>query len=535
MKTLQTFALALLLSLFSSAIANSQVGGTWQNVRANTVNGGWTFGADTALLLTDGTVLVHDLVTTKWFRLTPDIKGRYDTAGATGAKWSAYFPFPNIGGKPYAPLYFASAVLADGRLIVEGGEYVTGETNLRYPIFRNMVWSTKGAITNPLQNIAWAAVKPPAGWGDVNLQNGTGDAQATVLSDGTFFLANALTRQQAILDPTTLTWTAADTNKTKYDENDEENWNLLPGRTVLAVDAYTDRPAPGTNSEIYDPTADSWSSAGSTIVKLEDFGSLTTNTHEVGPAVLRPDGTVIAFGSTPQGHNAAYNTNTKMWMAAPDTKARNGTVLNVQDGPASLLPCGKVLVDAGFGLPNMNLVNNGVGVTFFEWDGTNLLQITNPPGNAANVWTYQGRMLVLPTGQVLYTDNSKTVQVYTPDPNACPPDPGSAPTIQNWPALIVRGNTTYQVSGTQFNGKSQGAAYGNDAQSNTNYPLVRLYNPITGDVFYCQTHDHSSMGVATGALVVTTNFECPNGEVGPNLLYVVANGIASSGKAVLVF
>jgi hypothetical protein len=60
---------------------------------------------------------------------------------------------------------------------------------------------------------------------------------------------------------------------------------------------------------------------------------------------------------------------------------------------------------------------------------------------------------------------------------------------------VTRGGS-YVVSGHLFNGLSQGAAYGDDAQSATNYPLVRITNLGTGHVFYSRTHDHSSMAVA---------------------------------------
>ena len=53
----------------------------------------------------------------------------------------------------YGPLYFASAVLADGKLIVNGGEYnfcIGAETNL-------------GAIYDPIAN-SWTAVSAPSGW-----------------------------------------------------------------------------------------------------------------------------------------------------------------------------------------------------------------------------------------------------------------------------------------------------------------------------------------------------------------------------------
>jgi uncharacterized protein (TIGR03437 family) len=69
----------------------------------------------------------------------------------------------------------------------------------------------------------------------------------------------------------------------------------------------------------------------------------------------------------------------------------------------------------------------------------------------------------------------------------------------------------------------------------TNYPLVRIANSATGHVSYCRTHDHSTMGVATGATPVSTHFDVPLSiESGPSILEVVANGIPSSPMTVLV-
>ena len=47
-------------------------------------------------------------------------------------------------------------------------------------------------------------------------------------------------------------------------------------------------------------------------------------------------------------------------------------------------------------------------------------------------------------------------------------------------------------------------------------------------VVYCRTHNHSTMGVATGATVVSTEFDIPATiGTGASELFVVANGIPS--------
>jgi hypothetical protein len=123
------------------------------------------------------------------------------------------------------------------------------------------------------------------------------------------------------------------------------------------------------------------------------------------------------------------------------------------------------------------------------------------------------------------TDFSTNVEVFTPAGTHNPP---WAPTISSASTSIARGKT-YTVSGTQFNGLSQGSAYGDDFQNATNYPLVRIVNAATGHVFYCRTHHHSTMAIATGSKKVSTQFDVPAGtETGLSQLFVVANGIPSS-------
>ena len=101
--------------------------------------------------------------------------------------------------------------------------------------------------------------------------------------------------------------------------------------------------------------------------------------------------------------------------------------------------------------------------------------------------------MVLPTGEVLVGGS----EVYTSSGTY---RPSWAPAIHSVPTTVVRGST-YKITGTQFNGLSQAAAFGDEYQTATNYPLVRITNNSTGHVFYAKTHDHSTMGVATGTKV----------------------------------
>jgi hypothetical protein len=239
----------------------------------------------------------------------------------------------------------------------------------------------------------------------------------------------------------------------------------------------------------------------------------------MGPALLRPDGTVFAIGAN--GMTAVYSPPGNSWAAGPSVPSG----LNVQDGPAVVLPSGHVLFGASPGA-------TGNGLQYYEFDGAQL----NPapaPTNAANDATEVTSLLPLPDGRVLFVDGSAIVQVYSP---ALSPtyDPAWAPTISSVPTTLMAGST-YPISGTQFNGLTQASAYGDESQNATNYPLVRITNQASGHVFYARTHGHSTMGVATGSAIVSTRFDVPAGiESGASTLQVVANGIASSGVAVVV-
>src|SRR5438132_1103469 len=137
-----------------------------------------------------------------------------------------------------------------------------------------------------------------------------------LLTDGTVIMHS---------EPNCLTCTTTDYSswyKLTPDINDEEGWTLLPNGKVLTVDAYVFQyDATGTNSEIYNPSSATWTSAGGTIMQLWDScGGADLASYEVGPAVLRPDGTVFATGANTcgPGHTAIYNSHSGTWTAGTD-------------------------------------------------------------------------------------------------------------------------------------------------------------------------------------------------------------------------
>jgi hypothetical protein len=501
---------------------------------SNACNGGFP-GAANPLLLTDGSVIVQDAGCPDWWRLTPDNSGSY-----VNGTWT------QIGSLPqgYAPLYHSSAVLPDGRVIIMGGEY-----NYYQGAYFVPIWTAEGAIYDPKTD-AWTSVAPPPFFSFIqnlpppaSLMQTIGDAQGVVLPNGVYMQADCCTKQQALLDAKTLTWTS--TGADKYDPNDEEGWNLLPNGLVLDVDAYVPLGGfpylpTGTNSELYNYRTGTWHSAGSTIVQLWDSGlgcgelnaPAPTPTFELGPAVLRSDGTVFYTGSNTcpgaTGDTAIYNSYTGQWRPGPVFPEIDGvTDINIADGPASWEPNDKVLMMASpaYGSPPS---------FFFEWNGKQLTQVPGPP-NAPVDGSFYGNMLLLPTGQILLTDFSNDIELYNPtiSGEAHELQQGIAPVVFDSPQVLAPGGS-YQIYGIRFNGVTQGAAYGDDVQAATNFPLVRITNLKTQHVIYSRTHDHSSMAVASSA-VVSTHFDVPAvQETGPSLLQVVANGIASQPVFVLI-
>ena len=434
-------------------------------------------GAGIGFLLTDGTAVFQGAGCSDWWKLTPDISGSY-----VKGTWKQVASLPS----GYSPLYFASAVLADGRLVIEGGEY--SECGGQFTL------TNQGAIYDPKAD-KWAMLTPPKGW------KYTGEPPSVVLPDGRYLLANKLDKRLAALDPKTLKWTAMKSTG-KSDFNAEEGWTLLADGSILTFDVKN---AP--HSERYLPSQQKWTSAGSTIVDLHSPhiggcipypGGCYHAPGEVGPGILLPNGKVLATGSgsnggSGPGHTAIYDTATGKWSVGPDFP--NGD--NAGDSFAALLPSGRALI-------------LGASGTLYEFDGKNLI-----PGPFA-----PGSLLVLPTGEIIVGGSA----VYTSKGKA---SASWAPKITKSPTSVTRGST-YKISGKQFNGLSQANSFGDEDETATNYPLVRITNQSTHHVFYAKTHDHSTMAVATGNAIVSTNFDVPAGmETGASTLVVVANGIPS--------
>jgi hypothetical protein len=461
-------------------------------------NGGPTF------LLTDGSVLLNESVSGfgshRWWKLVPDANGSY-----TNAIWQ------RIANSNVARTYFAAAVLADGRLIVSGGEFSDASGS------NQQDRTTATEIYDPVTDVWTTLAAPPTA-------TQIGDAPCAVLPDGRLLVGEINTTQTFIFTPGVDTWAAG---PAKGSIASEESWVLMPDNTVLTPQAFS---VP--NAEKYNPGTNTWISANALLGNIFEPSSA-----EIGPGILLTDGRAFFVGAQ-AGATALYRpgalpTNAGTWVAGPNipNRANDSRSQGSKDGPGALVPGGKVLFPVA---PVDGVSGNYLKpCSFYEFDGVNLARVSDPPN--ADCPTFVGRLLPLPSGEVLWAraDNSD-MYLYL---NTEAPDDSWRPVITNCPAVVVRG-TAIAVSGEQFNGLSQAQGYGDDYSAATNYPLVRVQNRKTNHVRYCRTADHTttsargasvtSMGVATGTQAITTQVQIPDDlELGDSDLYVVANGIPS--------
>ncbi len=498
-------------------------------------------------LMTDGTVLYQGGNLTDWWKFAPDAYGSY-----LNGTWTQVASLPSS----YAPYATTGGVLADGRLLLLGGEYLLEGGNLQYE------FTNKGAIYDPRAN-TWTMVPPPPGWGFI------GDSPGTVLPEGKFLLGQKFSKRMAAFDPKAMAWIELPSTG-KHDINAEEGWTLMPDGSVLTADVSgaphaeryiaTYSPIVGLSAEWITTTYTvqnlkfTWTGSEADPIPYGN-GLLYYPAGEIGPAVLRPDGTVFATGGLTTGataghtaiyHPAPYLTQTGHWTAGPDFIPGD----DAGDEWAVLLPNGHVLVEANTGGSDRDDDRAQLRHLRAKAVGVRMRQSTDRPALAASsstplfdLYEFDGEsfnlepiqitggqiaLLLLPSGdvsiggQALYTSLTGN------------PAPAWAPVVTEYPRTIVRGHT-YQIFGRQFNGLSQANAYGDEFPTPTNYPLVRITNAATGHVLYVRTHDHSTMAVATGARKVWTWFDVPDSiEPGDSVLEVVANGIASRWVAVTV-
>lgn len=482
MKLFARFAIALTVLLALVSLASAQ--GTWTPLTNQP-----PASVGTMLQLRDGRILVHNGDTTDWYTLTPDATGSY-----VNGTWGSGGTLP----ASYGPLYYGSQVLLDGKtVVIEGGEYNFGTA----------VWQTQGAIATytPGGAISWVLNAPPVGWTTI------GDAQSLILADKRYMQANCCNRQSAFFNGPN-SWVM--NSLIAGVDNDEGAYTLLPNNKVLLVDAWSTACSASNSSELFDPTSDTWSCGPNTPVQLWDNAG-----HELGPALLMHNGKVFQVGAT--NATAVYDPTANSWSPGP-TPAGG---LTGYDAPGAIEPNGKALIEVappGF----------AAGCQMMEYNpASNTLALAPNPADCPGNPSFVGHLMVLPTGQIMFTDFSGFVEVYTAAGSA---DPVAKATILAASTHLTAGSKNNILYGKQLNGIGQNNAYGDDYQGDTDYPLVRLTNTSTGNVYWALTHDESTHTIKPGTIMFT-KFDVPAGlPNGKYQLNAITSGIASNTIVVSV-
>jgi hypothetical protein len=478
-----------ILLLFAT---RQSVAGTWTQVASNAPG-----NIQLMLLLSDGTVMCCDGGAGAWFKLTPSATGSY-----INGTWAT------LQSMNYTRRYFSSAVLRDGRVFVAGAEYGTGTTNAE--------------IYDPIFN-TWTRVPVPAGLITTNNtlnskggnQAGFSDSGSVILPSGSLLIAPVYPAAGVgtiIYNPFANSWTS----NTVLGNQNEASWVKLPDDSILTIDTSS------TATERFIPSLNRWIADSNAPANLYGVGS------EMGPAFWLPNGKAFFLGG---------NNSTALYTPSGTTNPGTWSVgLNIPNGqacpdaPGAMMINGKILFACSpLGVPGNAFPTN---VSFYEYDpvANSYARQNSPTGGLTenNIPVYQTAMLCLPDGNVLYSDEGNRPYVYQPGGS---PLPAGTPVVNT---LDWGPGGSLHLTGTTFNGISQGASYGDDEQMDSNYPLVRFADGA-GHLYYGRTYNWSDTGIATGSKIVSTEVLPPWGQLltpGPYSFVVVANGI-SSGAVLL--
>jgi hypothetical protein len=302
------------------------------------------------------------------------------------------------------------------------------------------------------------------------------------------------------------------------------------------------------HTALYNHAANNWS-AGPDIhgtlrnpfgtVRHANFGA------DDAPAALMPNGHVLLAadaGPNPITSNGDAAAGTAIISNIPSTAGLQVSwAVSQADGTSNVIPPQTIITsidsrhqihisaNAAASAQAISLVFGGVfssPTQLFDFDPKeNEISPVSPPLNDPNLPTFAAfvtRMLVLPNGQVLFNDGlGNQLYAYTPRGSA---NRAYLPVIER----VQHGDDgVFTLTGKQLNGPSDASGYGDDAQSNENFPIVRLQNS-SGLVFYCRSRDWTSTDVGSiphESVKFTLN---PAVTPGVYQLIVSAGGISSS-------
>ncbi len=373
-----------------------------------------------------------------------------------------------------------------------------------------------------------------------------GDGNMELMSDGTVLTealsTNTTYRYNPAMDPLLNPSLPANTNPWIQDAslpagfvNDETAWTKLPDGSILSYVIISNS---GTQTGFrFVPGAtiaqDQWVATGAAPTPQGSNGGSNIG-NEMGPGFLLPDGRVFIIGAS--GNTAIYtppalaHNSTGSYVAGPTVPDGMGAT----DAPGAMMPNGDVLFAVSPYITTNGTSSNPAPVNAVfnsptqidEYNPTtNTISVVSPSQSSKTVFVT--RMLNLPNGQVMFTDQSSSAFVYSPNsaPNGTPtPLDAWRPVITN---IKQNSDGSFTLTGTQITGISEGSGYGDDAQMATNFPIVQI--ATGGNTLYATTSAWSTANVATGATPESVKFTLPSG-VSLNQVTsftVIANGIAS--------
>jgi hypothetical protein len=473
------------LAVLISALSFGQQG-TWTRISSNCPE-----MPETSLLLMDGSIFVKsfDGDFSHCFKLTPNGNSY------VGGKWS------QIASLPTGLIYGPTGVFSDGKVFVAGGEYV-GTSND----------DDTAQVYDPVAN-TWK-VAPDGLYGDIE------DTAAAPLPDGSHYLVSYIFGNQTqIFDENANTWTASAPMLTPggqtWEGGDEQGFQGLPDGSILGVFFWGQR---------YLPTLNEWVLTPPLPNTLVDSG------FEIGPEVMLYNGKVFITGACVGAGQTAVYTPPSSLLSTDDSWAAGPVIPNnygCPDCPSCVESNGKVLfisTPVDYAEPYFN-----------EYDpNTNTIQQINGPPTVIEPYSYEFFMLELPTGQTWvsgFGENGNEVWLYTPVSG-----PQSSWRANLTGLTLGSDGVTYTLTGQQLNGLTNGAAYGDEGEMYTNYPVVSLKNTTTGVNYFARAFNPTNLLLATGNVPVQTHFVLPSTiPAGNYQLTTSASGVGSANFLTIGF
>ena len=472
-------ALVLVTLLFTLVPLLGRAVGTWVPVTNTAPN---SFGVQPIFILPDGTVMCGSGGNTAWYRLSPDTHGSY-----LNGSWSTVAPMH------YTRRFMSSQVLpsAGGQLYVAGGEYGTGKDNAEMYNITNNTWTV---LPTPPDEII--------------------DNISETLPNGDI-LEGAPSDDTRIFSVSSNSWSLP---ITPISGQDEASWVKLQDGSIITIDPF------GTNTERFIPSLNKWVADSPVPVPMYGYAG------ELGGGLLLPTGQAIFFGAS--GSNCVYTpwttngqgmytpagaTNVGTWTAVSVTPNFNAPI----DAPAAMMVNGNILCC-------MEPTNNSYGPSscnFYEYNPVSnvFTQINGPTGTSAFGASCETiTLLAMPDGSILMSSGNPQLYEY---------QPGGSPLTNGIPHIVnvtTNSDGSFHLTGTGFNGITEGGVFGDDTQVNSDYPIARFTNS-TGNTLYARTYNWSTCNLMTGTNVVSCDMALPAGmTAGTFPVVVAANGIASA-------